>query len=174
MPEDTSDLLFPFSPYSFYRPHDSNKTAFKNELVDPATGEVTHPPSVAKQEFKDQCDVNNIIKSFKLTGQINHINAQAMMGRFEDLPDEIDFQTSLNTIRDASQAFEALPAKLRDRFGNDPAQFLAFLSDPDNLDEARRLGIIKKPDPAPDAPPPPPPNQPPPPPAPPPAPEPPK
>jgi len=36
-----------------------------------------------------------------------------------------------------------LPAKVRDRFGQDPAEFLAFLSNPENADEARRLGILK-------------------------------
>lgn len=137
------------SSFSFYRPH-SRVTAPTGEYIVPGTGEVIPaPPSRTKQEFKDQCDINNIIKSFKLTGQINHVAANAAKGRYENLPDEVDFQTSLNTIRTASMAFESLPSKLRDRFGNDPTAFLEFISDPENLDEATRLGLIKKPEPAP-------------------------
>jgi len=135
---------FPYARFSFYRPHSRALTAYTGTLVNPLTGEVTSPPSRTKQEFKDQCDINNIIKSFKLTGQIQHINAKAQQGRFEDLPDELDFQQSQNTIRQASLAFESLPARLRDRFGNDPTAFLAFLADPANKDEATRLGLIKK------------------------------
>lgn len=146
-----------------------------NDITNHVTGEVSHPVSRTKQEFKDQCDINTILKQFKLTGQIKHINAQAALGRYEDLPDEVDFQSSLNTIRDAGIAFESLPAKVRDRFGNDPAKFLAFLADPENKDEAQRLGLIKKPEQAPPSAPGggnPPPSAPPPPAAPPPAPEP--
>lgn len=140
--------------FSFYRPH--KRVTFNNELVNHVTGEVTFPVTRTKQEFKDQCDINNILKQFKLTGQIQHINKQASMGRFEDLPDEVDFQTSLNTIRDAERAFEALPSKVRERFGNEATKFLAFLADPENRDEAQRLGLLKKPEADPVSPPPPP------------------
>lgn len=153
---------FPYARFSFYRPHD-RRTAYTGEETNPVTGEVTKPPSLTKQEFKDQCDINNIIKSFKLTGQINHISAAAAKGRFEDMPDEIDFQTSMNVIRSATEAFAALPAKIRDRFHNEPQEFLAFVSDPENKDEAIKLGIVKKPEPKPEpsaSPPPPPPRPP--------------
>lgn len=147
---------YAYPRFSFYRPHD-RRSAYTGEETNPVTGEVTHPPSLTKQEFKDQCDINNIIKAFKLTGQINHISAAAAQGRFEDMPDENDFQTSMNVIRSATEAFAALPAKIRDRFQNNPSEFLAFVSDPENKDEAIKLGIVKKPVPEPAAPPPPPP-----------------
>lgn len=154
------DIPSPYSRWSFYRPH--KRVQFVNELVNPVTGEITVPPSRTKQEFKDQCDMNNIIKAYRITGQVNHIAANAAMGRYEDLPDEFDLQQSLNTVREANDAFASLPSKIRDRFANDPSKFLAFLSDPNNLDEARRLGIVN-PAPQPDtgAPPPPPPPPPP-------------
>jgi len=161
----------------FYRPHDTMDTAYTGELVDQATGEVYSPPAMTKQEYKEQCDINNIIKSFKITGQIQHISAQASKGVFEDMPSDLDFQTSMNTIIAAQRAFEALPAKIRDRFANSPERFLAFLADPDNLDEAVKLGLVNKPEPEINLPggnQPPQPPAPPPPAAPPPAPEPPK
>jgi len=83
----------------------------------------------------------------------------------------------MNTIIAAQRAFEALPAKIRDRFANSPERFLAFLADPDNLDEAVKLGLVNKPEPEINLPggnQPPQPPAPPPPAAPPPAPEPPK
>jgi phage internal scaffolding protein len=130
----------PYSRWSFYRPH--ARVVYDGTITNPVTGEITSPPSRAKQEFKDQCDMNNIIKAYRLTGQINHVAANAAQGRYEDLPDEFDLQQSLNVVREADAAFASLPAKLRDRFGNDPAKFLGFLSNPENIDEARRLGII--------------------------------
>lgn len=114
---------------------------FDNDLVNPVTGEVTFPPSMAKQEFKAECDINNILKQFSVTGMIRHVSARAAEGRYEDLPDSQDFQESLAIVQQATDAFGTLPAKIRDRFHNEPAEFLAFVSDPANLDEMRTLGL---------------------------------
>lgn len=138
----STPTTFPYAPFSFYRPHTRSSTWWTGEVANPISGEVKRPPSRTKQDFKDQCDINNIIKAYKITGQVQHISAAAAQGRFEYLPDPMEFQDSLNTIRAADQAFAALPAKIRDRFANDPALFLGFLSDPENADEARRLGIL--------------------------------
>lgn len=141
----------PYSQWSFYRPH--QRVLYTGELVDPITGEVYKPPARTKQEFKDQCDINNIIKAYKITGQISHISANAAKGAYMDLPDEVDYQTSLNILREAETAFASLPSQIRDRFSNSPALFLAFLNDPKNYDEAVKLGLVKKPEPAPSGPP---------------------
>lgn len=126
---------------TFYRPH--KRVQYTGELTNPHTGEVTTPPSMTKQEFVRECDINNVIKQYQTHGMVNHINAKAAQGAYQDLPDSVDFQESLHTIMVAEQAFMTLPAKVRDRFGQDPAEFLAFLADPENTEEARKLGILK-------------------------------
>lgn len=127
----------------FYQPHD--RVTYGNELVNPVTGEITYPPSMTKQEFKKQCDINNIIKEFTLTGQIQHINAAAAQGAYLDLPDSVDYQDHLHAIMRAEDAFASLPAQIRDRFQGDPAKFLAFVQDPANADELIKLGIREAP-----------------------------
>jgi len=129
--------------HSFYRPH--KRLQFDNELVNPHTGEVTHPPSMTKQEFKAECDINNIIKQFSATGMMRHVSAKAAMGMYTDLPYSIDFQESLALVQDARDRFMTLPAKVRDRFHQDPAEFLDFMSDPDNKQEALDLGLLNPP-----------------------------
>lgn len=110
-------------------------------MVNPHTGEVTTPPSMTKQEFKKECDINNVIKSYSQTGMVSHISAKAQMGAYQDLPDSLDFQDSLHIIKQAETAFMSLPAKTRERFNNEPAQFLAFVNDPKNGDELIKLGL---------------------------------
>lgn len=124
---------------TFYRPHP--RVTFDNDLVNHITGEVTFPPSMAKQEFKAECDINNIIKQFSVTGMIRHVSARAAEGRYEDLPDPMEFQESLAVVQQATDSFMTLPAKIRDRFHNEPAEFLAFCSNPDNVDEMRTMGL---------------------------------
>lgn len=49
----------------------------------------------------------------------------------------------MNQIVQAQDMFMSLPSKIRNRFGNDPSQFLDFVSDPLNKDEMRSLGLLK-------------------------------
>lgn len=135
----------PLTPkIGFYRPHDRRAFQATGELVDPKTGVIFRPPSRTKQEFKAECDINNIIKTFKQTGMVRHVSAQAQKGAYMDLPEPTDFQDSMNTVIAAQNAFSTLPSKVRERFANDPNRFLQFMSDPDNLDEAVTLGLVTK------------------------------
>lgn len=112
----------------FYRPHSRFLT-----IVD--------GPSMTKQSHKDECDIHNILSQFKRTGIISHIKQSG--ATFDDLPSDIDFQTSLHTVMEAERQFSLLPAKVRARFGNDPSQLLAALQDPNLATELRELGILK-------------------------------
>lgn len=127
------------SKYSHYRPH--KRVQERGQLM--VAGKLVTPPSMTKQEFVRETDINNVIKSFGQTGMFNHVNAKAAQGVYQDLPDSLDFQDSLHQVMAAEAAFMTLPAKVRDRFGQDPAQFLAFIADPENLEEARKLGLAE-------------------------------
>ena len=48
-----------------------------------------------------------------------------------------------NKVAKATQAFMALPVAIRTRFGNDVVNLLEFIDDPRNIDEARKLGLLK-------------------------------
>lgn len=132
------------------------------QIIDTKTGEISPLPSRTKQEFRDECDINNILAQYRQTGMIRHISARAAQGAYMDLPDPVDFQMSTNIILEATSAFMTLPSKVRERFFNDPERFLQFMADPANQDEAIKLGLATRvPDPEsngpPDRPPPPPP-----------------
>lgn len=132
---------------SFYVPH-ARVTMPEH---DRRTGEV--PPSMTKQEFVQECDINNIIKSFSKTGQIAHISSKAAQGAYVDLPDPLDYQDALHIAAAAEASFATLPSKVRDRFANDPSRFLEFMSNPDNEAEARTLGLLNPVPPSPSEPP---------------------
>ncbi|AXH71831.1 MAG: internal scaffolding protein [Microviridae sp.] len=100
-----------------------------------------------KQSFKDECDINTIMRRYSVTGQLDHVNQrQAMYGEVPDY----DFAQAMQTVQHARDQFAALPSDLRDRFGNDPARLLAFLQDPANRQEAVTLGLVNAPPPPPE------------------------
>jgi len=127
--------------YSFYRPH--ARVQFKNELINPVTGEITNPESMTKQSFLEECDLNNILRQFKPHELRDIMARNVAIGVFENLPDRIDYQDALNLVLDGSKAFATLDSGTRARFENDPAQFMEFMADPKNQDEAIKLGLAK-------------------------------
>lgn len=126
----------------FYRPH--RRVYAPTKIRDRATGKMVDPMPRTKQEFKAECDINSIIKLYKQTGQITHIKQAAAQGAYADLPEPLDFQQSLNLVMEAEASFMTLPSKVRDRFGNDPAQFLGFMADPANFEEIINLGLATR------------------------------
>uniref|UniRef100_UPI0040479206 hypothetical protein n=1 Tax=Pseudomonadota TaxID=1224 RepID=UPI0040479206 len=96
-------------------------------------------PSRTKQSFKEECDINTILKRFNVTGQLPVSPLQPQYGDFSGV---FDYQTALNAVIVAQESFNALPATVRNRFANDPAAFVDFCSDESNREEMIRLGLV--------------------------------
>lgn len=95
----------------------------------------------AKQSFKDECDINLILKKFQKSGAISHYASNSMS--YGDAT-QIQLQDALNVVANAETMFEELPSSIRKKFNNDPGQFLAFVQDEKNLEEMRELGLANK------------------------------
>lgn len=117
------------TPYNYDRDAASNETAIDCSIV----------PSVTQQQFAEEADINTIVRRFGLTGELPKDVAVPQSGDFLDVT---DFHTAMNVVRSSEEAFAAMPADVRKRFANDPAEFMAFVSDDKNRDEARKLGLL--------------------------------
>lgn len=93
-----------------------------------------------KQSFKDECDINTILKRFMRTGVIDFANKN--QARYGDSTG-VEYQAAMCTVAAAKSLFNELPAHLRNRFENEPAKFLDFVQDDRNEAEARELGLLK-------------------------------
>ena len=98
-------------------------------------------PSLAQQHFKEECDINEILRKFNITGVLPETPLSPRYGDFTGIG---DYHTALNTVIAAEDEFMSLPAITRARFANDPAQLIEFLDNPENLDEAISLGLVEK------------------------------
>lgn len=102
-------------------------------------------PSMTKQSFKDEVNINNIMAKFQKSGAITHYAKHAP--NYGDAT-HIELHDALNVVADAETMFEELPSSLRKRFDNNPEKFLEFVQDEKNLEEMRELGLAKKSPPA--------------------------
>lgn len=139
-------MIIPKGPYKNFK--------YRNQLWntrEDGTLDISNLPSGephrTQQQFKDQCDINNILKSYQETGTINHLNPnKALFTEFMEIPTH-DFLDAMNIVAYAKSSFEQLPAHVRSRFENDPAKLVEFCNNPNNLDEAIKLGLAIQPPP---------------------------
>lgn len=106
---------------------------------------VTAPPPSgkgkgAKQSFKDECNINLIMRKFIKTGLITHVNTHSPM--YGEVPSQT-YHEAMEIVRSANEMFAEVPAAIRKKFGNSPEAFLDFVNDPKNVDELRKLGMVK-------------------------------
>lgn len=108
------------------------------------------------QSDAQDADINVIVARFGLT---NMIPQNVRMPMEADFIDVTDFHTAMQAMRAAQESFEAMPANVRERFGNDPAAFVDFCLEEDdgklvNLEAMRKMGLaVDKPAPLPEPPP---------------------
>ena len=92
---------------------------------------------LTQQHFKDECDINWIIRHYN--GQTPPPAVYGDVSMFNGLQDAIDMVDSAN------EAFMALPSSVRDDFGHDPAAFFAFANNPENKEYLYDKGLAVRP-----------------------------
>lgn len=92
---------------------------------------------MTKQSFKDQCDINNILKKAQRTGSLAHVQKYptAVYAEF----DGVDLLGAFERAERAKQIFADLPSEVRSEFDQDPFAFVKFAADPENIGRLAEL-----------------------------------
>ena len=117
-------------------PYNYDKDAASNE-----SGLHCEDASLAQQHYKEECDINTILQKFNITGLLPE---QPLSPRYGDFTGIGDYHTAMNRVIAVQDEFEALPAQIRARFDNDPANLIEFLENSENRPEAEELGLVEK------------------------------
>ncbi len=112
-------------------------TAYGEKKKNTATVMGTINP--VKQSFREQCDINHILKAFTRTGVLTHLNPHSPTYAYAG---SASYQDGMQIVANANSMFEQLPAKIRKEFDNDPANFLAYVEDPENETELQKMGLF--------------------------------
>ena len=112
-------------------------TRFNNKADRPA---IVCGKGRTQQNFAKDCDINEIMKRYEKTGLVAHVNR--FQGSYGDVTGALDFHSAQNAVIAATEAFMTLPARIRQKFANDPGAFLAFVEDPANEDKMRDMGLL--------------------------------
>jgi hypothetical protein len=90
-----------------------------------------------KQAFKDQCDINKIIKKHQINNAASHAvqYPPEAYAEFEG----VDLLGAYEQIGRANEIFDALPSEVRSEFDNNALKFAAYASDPANINRLPEL-----------------------------------
>ena len=82
---------------------------FNPDVVSNETALDTGEDAVTQQCFKDECDINILLAKFAVTG---HLPENVRVPQYVDFEEAFDFHSSMNVIRAAEEAFNAMPAHI--------------------------------------------------------------
>jgi len=103
-----------------------------------------HPggPSLTRQEFADECDINTIMGKYDayLSDPMRSVR-EPLYYDFTQQPDTLI--EAMEVLKAGETAFYSLPAIVRREFDNNAASFVDFASDPENLPQMRTWGLAK-------------------------------
>lgn len=94
-----------------------------------------------KQQFKNECDINNIMAKYQKTGAVEHMAAHQQHYGYAN---SVDFNEAMQITTRAEQMFAALPSSLRTKFRGDPGAYLDFVQDEANYPEMAKLGLLSE------------------------------
>jgi len=114
---------------------------YDTDEVSDETGLFCDDPSLAQQHQAEEADINTIVRRFGLTGQLPVIPMPPLNADFDSV---FDFHTAQNAIVKARESFMMLPADIRNKFANDPRNFVDFVDkavEDGNIEELRKMGL---------------------------------
>lgn len=92
-------------------------------------------PSLTRQEFADECDINKLMAQYEKTGILPTVNGREP--QYIDVSNVPDLAEAHRILQEATASFMSLPATVRRDFDNDPIKFINFAEDPENLEKLR-------------------------------------
>lgn len=95
--------------------------------------------SRTQQSQAAETDINLIVKRFGVTGMLPQVQLPPLDMDFDEAV--YSYRDAMDLVNAADRAFKQLSADVRKRFGNDPAEFVAFCSKEENLPEMRKMGL---------------------------------
>lgn len=98
-------------------------------------------PTLTKQSFQNECDINHIMARYEKTGLVDHV--RQVEGHYGNYIAAADYHGACNQVLAAQDMFMTLPAAVRSRFANDAGAFLMFVQDPKNRKEMADMGLLK-------------------------------
>ncbi|AXL14720.1 internal scaffolding protein [Microviridae sp.] len=95
--------------------------------------------TLTKQSFKHETNINSIMARYQANGEMPVLNNN--QPNYGYAP-SYDFREAMEKVLNIETQFAQLPAKIRGQFDHDPATFLEFVENPENVPELVEMGLL--------------------------------
>lgn len=105
-------------------------------------GRVFHPSggeSRVKQSETNATELDQVLKRYLE----NNVPLPVERSMYGDFSSGLDFHAALNRVREAEDAFAAVPAHIRSHVQNDAGSYLDMVFDPERRHELEELGLVE-------------------------------
>lgn len=121
------------------------RTPYKNHVK--VVKDFTDSESLTQQSEAEFTTIRAYIDKYTRLGVLGNPAriSEAEFGDFASLPR--DYGEAVELVQSVNEAFRALPAQVRARYGEDPARFANALSDPAEIAALAAEGLIQSPEP---------------------------
>lgn len=96
--------------------------------------------SRTKQSFRDQVNVNEIVKRALTSGQLDHVNHREPL--FGDFSKSTDLKSQIDAVHQAEESFKTLSSGVRKAAQNKPHILLEMLASDTGCQELRDAGLV--------------------------------
>lgn len=96
-------------------------------------------PSLTRQEFAAECDINQIMKNYEATGIIPTNTRTPIYWDADAVPDNL--KDAMSALNYANELFMQLGAHVRREFDDDPVKFVDFATNPENTAKLKEWGL---------------------------------
>ncbi|UPW41759.1 internal scaffolding protein [Peromfec virus RodF7_15] len=104
-------------------------------------------PSMTQQQFKEQCDINNILARFLQTGDVSLLNTFEKINRYIDISEiPTTLEDSFDYIDYAQEKFMELDSSVRRKFGDNFRNLVTYLDSNPDIDSLYEHGLLTKKD----------------------------
>lgn len=108
----------------------------------------SNKPSMTQQQFKNECDINHIIKRYNKDPQLwatlinnaKDINSPS----FADFTDVGDFRHAMDKVSQIGEFFASIPSEVRARYNQNPELLFAAMHDPSQWQYLAEKGVLNK------------------------------
>lgn len=86
----------------------------------------TGSESMVQQHFKDEVDINTVVRRYGITAGMPFGPDGGMYGDFTGI---VDYDSAVALIKDTEDRFHRIPAEIREKFNNNPGLLVKFAQD---------------------------------------------
>lgn len=112
----------------------------KDENIRRPVVTINKEPSMTKQSFAKELDVNRIIQKYNRTGVLQKAtDFEGVYGEFNSY----DLREAIEKVDKATEIFMEVPSDIRGQFENDAGAFIDYVTNPENIKQVRDWGLAK-------------------------------